>query len=201
MGGENDDVTDISDPTEWLRTPLSSLAPVDSALRCQVCKDFYSTPMITSCSHTFCSICIRRCLAADGKCPACRNSEQEVKLRRDWALDDVVTAFQSARASTLLYARASREAPLESLRRPTKRKLDDMDLIGSAAESSQGRKTRSQSRREAGRDGADCANNVIDITEDSSQEQGWCTHVLATWQLLTRIQMMAWSPVQCVAEE
>ena len=95
---------DVSDPTEWLNTPLSSLAQVDAAVRCQVCKDLYTTPMMTSCSHSFCSICIRRCLAADGKCPTCRASEQEVKLRPNWALDEVVVAFRAARDTTLTFA-------------------------------------------------------------------------------------------------
>ncbi|EQL03869.1 zinc finger domain-containing protein [Ophiocordyceps sinensis CO18] len=72
---------DVPDSTDWLGTPLSGLAAVEAALRCQVCKDFYKTPMLTSCSHTFCSLCIRRALSNDGKCPVCRASEQELKLR------------------------------------------------------------------------------------------------------------------------
>src|SRR5215469_15342374 len=58
-----DTISDASlpDPTDWLNTSLPSFATLESALRCQVCKDFYDTPMITSCSHTFCSLCIRRC--------------------------------------------------------------------------------------------------------------------------------------------
>jgi len=68
------------------------LHDVDSTLRCQVCKDFYVTPMTTSCSHTFCSLCIRRSLNNDGKCPACRTPDQELKLKFNGALEDVVSA-------------------------------------------------------------------------------------------------------------
>lgn len=100
-----DDGFEITDSTDWLETPLRSLAGVDSALRCQVCKDFYTTPMITSCSHTFCSLCIRRCLNNDGKCPACRTQDQELKLRFNGAMQDLVEAFTKARPEVLEHAR------------------------------------------------------------------------------------------------
>ena len=45
--------------------PPTHLAPVEQALRCQMFKDFFNTPMITSCSHIFCSLCTRRCLTND----------------------------------------------------------------------------------------------------------------------------------------
>lgn len=95
----------VPDSTDWLSTPLSGLAAVENALRCQVCKDFYSTPMITSCSHTFCSLCIRRVLAIDSKCPLCRASEQEMKLRSNWSMEEAVEAFVKARPAALELAR------------------------------------------------------------------------------------------------
>jgi E3 ubiquitin-protein ligase RAD18 len=94
-------IQDVTDPTDWLNTPLSSLKDVDAALRCEVCKDFYRTPMITACSHTFCSLCIRRCLVNDGKCPTCRTPEQEVRLRSNWAMEGLVVAFVKARPVAL----------------------------------------------------------------------------------------------------
>lgn len=96
---------DVPDSTDWLSTPLSGFAAVEAALRCQVCKDFYKTPMITSCSHTFCSICIRRALSNDGKCPMCRATEQELKLRSNWSMEETVEAFSKARAAALNLAR------------------------------------------------------------------------------------------------
>ncbi|KAL7933560.1 hypothetical protein V8C35DRAFT_304757 [Trichoderma chlorosporum] len=96
---------DVPDSTDWLSTPLSGFAAVEAALRCQVCKDFYKTPMITSCSHTFCSICIRRALSNDGKCPMCRATEQELKLRSNWSMEETVDAFSKARATALSLAR------------------------------------------------------------------------------------------------
>ncbi|RDW79196.1 E3 ubiquitin-protein ligase RAD18 [Aspergillus mulundensis] len=96
---------DIPDSTDWLETPLTLLAPFESFLRCQVCKDFFDNPVITSCSHTFCSLCIRRCLSTEGKCPACRSSDQELKLRRNWAVQELVEGFKNARPSILQLAK------------------------------------------------------------------------------------------------
>lgn len=128
---------EITDSTDWLPTPLPKLSAVDSALRCQVCKEFFRTPMITSCSHTFCSICIRRCLNNDQRCPACRERDQELKLRPNKAMEELVDAFISARRQVLDFARnlGSQESP--------KRKLDDTEEI---LEGSPAKKMRSSRR-------------------------------------------------------
>ncbi len=96
---------DVPDSTDWLGTPLAGLMQVEQAFRCHVCKDLYNSPMITSCNHTFCSICIRRCLSVDGKCPLCRALDQESKLRGNWALREAVDAFSKSRDAMLLFAR------------------------------------------------------------------------------------------------
>ncbi|RMJ14669.1 hypothetical protein CDV36_005675 [Fusarium kuroshium] len=96
---------DVPDSTDWLSTPLAGLAAVENALRCQVCKDFFKTPMITSCSHTFCSLCIRRALSNDSKCPLCRSPEQELKLRSNWSMEEAVEAFVKTRTTALELAR------------------------------------------------------------------------------------------------
>ncbi|QPH04595.1 hypothetical protein C2857_001730 [Epichloe festucae Fl1] len=107
----------VPDSTDWLATPLACLAMVDAALRCQVCKDFYQTPMITSCSHTFCSLCIRRALSSDGKCPLCRAPEQELKLRSNWSMEETVEAFSKARPTALTLARTLTSGPYSSKRK------------------------------------------------------------------------------------
>ncbi|EGR51832.1 uncharacterized protein TRIREDRAFT_104000 [Trichoderma reesei QM6a] len=111
---------DVPDSTDWLSTPLSGFAAVEAALRCQVCKDLYKTPMITSCCHTFCSICIRRALSNDGKCPMCRATEQELKLRSNWSMEETVEAFSKARAAALSLARSQQDGARTS--RSPKRK-------------------------------------------------------------------------------
>ncbi|OTB10031.1 hypothetical protein K445DRAFT_323424 [Daldinia sp. EC12] len=132
---------DVADSTDWLSTPLSGLAAVEAALRCQVCKDFYKTPMLTTCNHTFCSICIRRALSNDGKCPLCRASEQEMKLRSNWSMEEVVVAFTKTRSDVLLFAKTSQDTIAE----PGKRKLGDTEDDDSASQRS-GKRLRSSTR-------------------------------------------------------
>ena len=98
---------DLPDSTDWMGTPLSGLMSVEQAFRCHVCKDFYNSPMLTSCNHTFCSLCIRRCLAVDGRCPLCRKADQESRLRGNWALREAVDSFKGCRASILDFAKRS----------------------------------------------------------------------------------------------
>ncbi|KAI1160503.1 DNA repair protein rad18 [Nemania serpens] len=116
----------VADSTDWLSTPLSGLCAVEAALRCQICKDFYKTPMLTSCNHTFCSLCIRRSLSTDGKCPLCRASEQEMKLRSNWSMEEVVTAFVQTRSVVLDFACRPTVARAET----PKRKADDVETDG-----------------------------------------------------------------------
>lgn len=130
---------DVPDSTDWLSTPLASLAAVESALRCQVCKDFFRTPMITTCSHTFCSLCIRRALSNEGKCPLCRAPEQELKLRSNWSVEEAVEAFVKARTATLEMARNHDGQRTTSKRKP----VEDHDESGDAPD---GKRLRSSSR-------------------------------------------------------
>jgi len=137
----------VTDSSDWLITPLAPLRSVEAALRCQVCKDFYNTPMITTCSHTFCSLCIRRCLTSEGKCPSCRSSDQEIRLRRNWAVQELVDAFQEARPNILKVGHELLEARSNGSLECGKRKLGDTDLEQSDTGFALRRKTRSQSRR------------------------------------------------------
>ena len=103
-------LSDVTDSSDWLTTPVAPLSTVESALRCQVCKDFFNTPMITSCSHTFCSLCIRRCLNNDGKCPTCRAADQVGKLRKNGIVEEITTSFAKARPSVIRLGQDLKEA-------------------------------------------------------------------------------------------
>ena len=143
---------EVTDSSDWLNTPVAPLGSVEVALRCQVCKDFFNTPMITSCSHTFCSLCIRRCLTNDGKCPSCRSSDQELRLRRNWAIEELVDAFQAARPSILKLGQDLLDARTNGNNQTHKRKLDDTDIRGNEQLTASQRKTRSQGQRSHNRD-------------------------------------------------
>lgn len=144
-----DQTFDIPDSTDWLNTPVSGVASVESLLRCQVCKDFFDNPVITSCSHTFCSLCIRRCLSAESQCPACRRPDQEIKLRQNWVVQELVDSFQNVRRDLLNLARASVVSSTEDIdaSQPLakRRRLDNTpgEQVSSHPEM---RRTRSQAR-------------------------------------------------------
>ncbi|KAL2222030.1 putative DNA repair protein [Thermoascus aurantiacus ATCC 26904] len=172
-----DHAFDIPDSTDWLATPLALVAPLESALRCQVCKDFFDNPVITSCSHTFCSLCIRRCLSAEGRCPACRSSDQELKLRRNWAVQEVVDAFRNARASVLELARRAAAGGVggeggDDPKQPAakKRRLDRSEQPGDEEVVEEGSRTRSQSRRSEGKAQAQAQAPLPEVIEDSADE-------------------------------
>ncbi|KAK5117384.1 hypothetical protein LTR62_006002 [Meristemomyces frigidus] len=143
-----DIASDIPDSTDWLETSLKDFVQLESALHCQICKEFYNTPMVTSCSHSFCSRCIRTSLSADGRCPACRTPDQASRLRNNWALQEVVATFLAARPTAIRVARRE-QLEAQQAKRPGKRKrvvagLDDVEEAGAGS-----RTTRSKSRKMA----------------------------------------------------
>jgi E3 ubiquitin-protein ligase RAD18 len=143
-----DHTFDIPDSTDWLDTPLAGLARLESALRCQVCKDFFNNPVITSCCHTFCSLCIRRCLSAEGKCPVCRAADQELKLRRNWAVQELVDSFALTRSSVLDFAKTAVVAPTVGEESDVEQPSMKKRKVGTSARGKDdGRRTRSQSGR------------------------------------------------------
>ncbi|KAJ5980846.1 hypothetical protein N7481_008144 [Penicillium waksmanii] len=176
------DSFDVPDSTDWLETPLSLLAPLESSLRCQVCKDFFNNPVITSCSHTFCSLCIRRCLSTEGKCPVCRSSDQELKLRRNWAVQEFVETFQNARQSVLDLARKETARLKEgdsTIREPSpkKRKVDrvgvDVDVreqVTVVQASPRRARTRSQRTENDAPNPEPVVRETVEVIDDSQDE-------------------------------
>jgi E3 ubiquitin-protein ligase RAD18 len=172
---------DLPDSTDWLDTPLSLLAPLESSLRCQVCKDFFDTPVITSCSHTFCSLCIRRCLSTEGKCPTCRSGDQELKLRRNWLVQEILEAFKNARETTLKLAKkeAARIAAGDNRAPepgPKKRKVSQVDYAEATDAIHRGpQRVRTRSRSQMAQAQTDRhehnqVSGVPEVIEDSQDE-------------------------------
>ncbi|KAF3926260.1 hypothetical protein ABW20_dc0105183 [Dactylellina cionopaga] len=92
---------DIADPTDWLKTSVSGIQALETGLRCQVCKEFYNAPMVTSCGHTFCSLCIRKCLSSSQKCPTCMTTDEESRLRKNTAVQELISSFLAVRLQML----------------------------------------------------------------------------------------------------
>jgi E3 ubiquitin-protein ligase RAD18 len=184
------DTFEVSDPSDWLTTPLSGLAPVESALRCQVCKDFYKTPMLTSCNHTFCSLCIRRALSNDGKCPLCRANEQEIRLRSNWAMEEVVSAFSGTRTSVLEFAReppSTAAATIATNAESPKRKLN----VQQSEESREPKRVRTSVRLSASRGAqvtSEMARQEADLVSVGPQEMDYDDGLVACPICLTRMK-------------
>lgn len=89
---------EISDPSDWMETKVPELSDLDSALRCQICKELLNAPVLTTCGHVFCSVCIRRNLTVSQNCPLCHEETYESGLRKILLLDGVVTWFEQHRA-------------------------------------------------------------------------------------------------------
>ena len=161
-----------SHPSDWLQTSIPQLGPVEQALRCQVCKDFFDTPMITSCSHTFCSLCIRRCLTTDGRCPACRTQDQAIKLRPNSTIQELVDAFKVARPVVLQFGQNLNVAN-DGKGQTKRRKIEDTDMKDDEDEdvdgSLQRRKTRSMNRRRSISNGVDNDHSMNDERDGEFQ--------------------------------
>ncbi|NWV53491.1 RAD18 ligase, partial [Daphoenositta chrysoptera] len=71
---------------------------VDDLLRCGICYDYFSIAVIIpQCSHSYCSLCIRKFLSYKTQCPTCCVAVSEPDLKNNRILDDLVKSFNSAR--------------------------------------------------------------------------------------------------------
>ncbi|KAF8191431.1 hypothetical protein K438DRAFT_1830497 [Mycena galopus ATCC 62051] len=104
---------DIEDPTEFPKK-ASSLRDLDSAVRCPICYDYFNGPVSLLCGHCFCSLCIRNVISASkAQCPVCKQSMSESQLRPNPGIEDVVTAWRSARPCILSLAKQEPEDKVE----------------------------------------------------------------------------------------
>jgi E3 ubiquitin-protein ligase RAD18 len=81
-------------------------------------------------------------LSNDGRCPACRATDQELKLRSNSAIEELVEAFKKARPGVLYHARNSAASAGGT---SPKRKLDGVDVDGEDGEQPR-KRTRSSGR-------------------------------------------------------
>jgi rubrerythrin len=85
----------VDDPSDFQSKPFQDL---DEHLRCPICKEFFDTTLILStCSHSFCALCIRRSLNTEQNCPKCRKVAYEQNLIHNYDLDHVVSSWRTSR--------------------------------------------------------------------------------------------------------
>ncbi|OAD52553.1 E3 ubiquitin-protein ligase RAD18 [Eufriesea mexicana] len=69
------------------------LKHIENLLVCGICYEFMDTSVITSCSHSYCSLCIRKYLHYKTQCPVCFAETFEKDLRKNKVLDEIITHF------------------------------------------------------------------------------------------------------------
>ncbi|GAA5978052.1 hypothetical protein JCM10908_004211 [Rhodotorula pacifica] len=94
----------------------SSLSAVDSSLRCAICSELYTAPVILNhCGHSFDSRCLAEHFVVKRDCPTCHREAFHDHTVRNQALSELVESWRAARSDLLdLQARAARNASPEA---------------------------------------------------------------------------------------
>ncbi|XP_015439370.1 PREDICTED: E3 ubiquitin-protein ligase RAD18-like [Dufourea novaeangliae] len=75
-------------PSEYIQ-----IKHIEDLLVCGICYEYMETSVITSCSHNYCSLCIRKYLHYKTQCPACFAETFEKDLRKNKVLDEIIAQF------------------------------------------------------------------------------------------------------------
>ncbi|XP_041347364.1 E3 ubiquitin-protein ligase RAD18-like [Gigantopelta aegis] len=82
---------------------LPEAMELDNLMRCPICFDHFNTAMILpSCSHNYCSLCIRKYFQFKTKCPMCGMPAADPDLRNNRILDSIVKQFLEFRKKVVL---------------------------------------------------------------------------------------------------
>ncbi|XP_076628275.1 E3 ubiquitin-protein ligase RAD18 [Colletes latitarsis] len=79
-------------PQEYIELKL-----IEDLLVCGICYEYMETSVITSCSHNYCSLCIRKYLHYKTQCPVCFAETFEKDLRKNKVLDEIITQFSQVK--------------------------------------------------------------------------------------------------------
>ncbi|KAJ2226149.1 E3 ubiquitin-protein ligase rad18 [Coemansia sp. RSA 485] len=109
---------DLEDPSDW-PTGFEHLRELEKLLRCPVCKEYLETPMVvSSCGHTFCSLCVRRCVVQETRCPSCRAQAAESDLYPNRLVESILREFRSGRPRLLSAIHASENSMSRTRKKP-----------------------------------------------------------------------------------
>ncbi|XP_038061812.1 E3 ubiquitin-protein ligase RAD18-like [Patiria miniata] len=87
----------LTDPTDWPGS-MPDLRTIDNLLRCSICFEYLNVAMIIpSCSHNYCSLCIRRYMKYKRQCPSCNIEVSASELCNNRTLDELVKTFVAVR--------------------------------------------------------------------------------------------------------
>jgi E3 ubiquitin-protein ligase RAD18 len=153
---------EITDSSDWVGTRVPYMQDLESALRCHICKEIFTSPVITQCCHTFCSLCIRRLLNSNSKCPDCRQETQTSSLRKNAVVEEIVEHYTKARAP--LMELAAGQAVPSSVEMPVPSPVEDQPRKRrrTAASPVEGQSEEQQNESD------------IEIIEDNDSKYGTC---------------------------
>nr|XP_018904049.1 PREDICTED: E3 ubiquitin-protein ligase RAD18-like [Bemisia tabaci] len=92
--------------TSWPKE-FPELKELDDLLKCSICYEYMQTTLISACSHSFCSICIRRYLQYQNQCPTCFSQLFDNQLRNNRTLDAVVQVYTKVKDKLCHHLRIS----------------------------------------------------------------------------------------------
>ncbi|CAG8464766.1 6433_t:CDS:2 [Funneliformis caledonium] len=92
------DLSSMTDPTDF---PQQSLRLLDTISRCPICKEFFNTPKIGDCGHTYCSFCILRSLAIERNCAVCKKILSDHQLLKCVTTEKIVDSWKNIRRTIL----------------------------------------------------------------------------------------------------
>lgn len=98
---------EVSNPRDFKTSLVPELSDFDSLLRCHICKDFLKTSVLTPCGHSFCSLCIRKYLQRESKCPLCLNELTESMLQKEFLVQEICSNYIKIRKSLLKHLQVS----------------------------------------------------------------------------------------------
>ncbi|KAK8814277.1 hypothetical protein WA158_008139 [Blastocystis sp. Blastoise] len=100
----NELLEEIDTENDW-PSEAQSLSELEKLLRCPICKNIIDGAVVlTTCGHSCCSLCIKRFLSTQSKCPICRVSCNEGNILRNILLEEICHSFKTNRSSMLILA-------------------------------------------------------------------------------------------------
>lgn len=159
------------DSGDWKQTTAPYLCDFENVLKCNICKENYTAPVITGCNHTFCSLCIRRLLQTDTSCPICRTSIQSGMLRKNQAVEDIIEQWVKLR-NQLLVTVSSVESKEEITSKDNEQDIEEQDIAHNGSSSDPG--IRRSKRRKVTPDYTEIPASQDGIGKSSPDEYGEC---------------------------
>ncbi|KAG8809107.1 E3 ubiquitin-protein ligase rad18 [Serendipita sp. 399] len=126
--------------------------------------------MITPCSHSFCSLCIRESLSvAGGKCPVCQTTISDGQLKRNTVLAEAAEAYILARD---VIAKHEQQAQRPSSSLLGKRKRSDASMRSRGSTPKAIRLNSNGQRSRMNGTGGDDQEDPIELSSSSSEANG-----------------------------